>query len=274
MRSAIPVFALAMALSPQAALAADTKSMKDCVDYMRGNKSIAPYFPVDDDGQVNRAALNKLVKEKMMKYTLDGDREVVTSNNGGLNVRIEIERQSGRVQTITSKSVWGVPDYRFGGIMGSSPMAGSSTEVHKFRFQGNTCIPESATAYSTLSTDLTSIKNGREIYNVDICRAVVEFFRKHPAAKACGDDNVAKALEAIVEKTKPPYNEVSMGVLGTRTHGQFRQAGVEQGSLWYNGIKLYETCTQTPGLGNAVQSDGLWKSASPSGETMSQETVQ
>lgn len=232
------VLALTVVVSSHAMAAS---GMKNCAELIRSNEEIFPYFPIDKDGQLNKVALNKLVAEKKVKYSRTSDtssmsREVITADNGIMHVQLFIDRESGRITQISSTRSWqDAPDF-----------SGSLSNSLKFRYQGDTCIPESE---NFSSTDSDGKHDSGEVFNAKTCRAFVEFFRKHPGAKSCADDRIVKDLQRLVRQSAPTAD--------SRT--------IDQGELWYNALETYSSCKKTPGLSAAIQDDTLWSDSPAKG---------
>jgi hypothetical protein len=213
--------------------------MKNCIDYISQDQSLAPYLPIKSDGQLDREVINKLVAEKKLQYTRKDDKEVIKSENGIEQVTLTIHRNGGLISAIESaRSISG----RFS--IGPNK---TITDTHSFQSIYGHCVPTRKINSEQIHAGVSSNGFNRRIFDAQVCRKLQDFYRKNPMAKFCSTD-FAKTLAAILKDDSITNIENDQGADAQPREDVHVQA-----------LREYDTCTRTPGLKEAVSDDSLWK---------------
>lgn len=217
--------------------------MKNCVEYIRGS-GIAPYFPVNENGQVDLAKLNEIGIKSKLKYILEGETETITSNEGSNPVTLTVNRKSGRIQEIVSEK-----STIYFSLPTSLPSRSLRREQHLFRYQGDTCIPESETVYlNGPGIGGIGYNSVEKTFDIDTCRALGVYFKKYPDLKACANDETVKALQSILTKVAIP-----------RAANLHFDSNLHKDNIWFIAMKKFEICSSKDGIKNTIKDESLWR---------------
>jgi hypothetical protein len=249
-----------------AAGASAETNMKNCVDYIRSHPDIGPYFPIQEDGKVNREFLEKLVAEKKLKYTLEDGQETITANEGFLPVKVQIDRDSGQITRIVS-SVSSVPPafkspFQSGFPNPAGTISTYKSSTHKFEYRDGTCIPESAEqSFASTSGMGPGLSGSSQDFNIKSCRALKSFFDEHPGTKACADESIGSRLKQIMASIPAPTFGSALG------QNLPLSMKMEAGNLWLTAKFKLSKCEGIPGVNSVMADSALWKGKEPSFET-------